>query len=287
MMKSVNRRINRRKWKLRLRIAKRIIDGSRDSASVGGDGSKRLNSPTASSSESSSAFYEGDTFKDCNDSSSGCEDDFRTEGLDSAKEAVNGTVFDAVARVSDANEVSSISDLSDCDSETSKGDDCNEFVDLSEVFETDSESLESNSDEPTPTPLQYLYPGSNVPSHDFNVALLSIAHKHSLTNSSVVDILKLFSEVLPTSAQIQSRHMLMKHFVDHNEMITDHRCCGYCSRLLSNSNCDTPECQAAEAPEGSFIQICIIKQLQTLYSGLCFNIIFSGTVSIISFHRFS
>ena len=118
---------------------------------------------------------------------------------------------------------------------------------------------------------QCLYSGSSITNHDFSVALLSISHKHSLTNSSIVDVLNLFSQALPAGLPNQlpkSHHMLMKNFVNYNESIIVHRCCGYCSRLLSsNSSCEIPECRMAHAAESSFIQVLISKQLQTLFSG--------------------
>lgn len=140
---------------------------------------------------------------------------------------------------------------------------------------TDSVSCSDTSDEEqsinTNSEVQSLYSGSNITNQDFSVALLSLSHKHSLTNSCVVDILNLFLQVLPTSLPNQlpkSYHVLMKEFVDYSRSVIVHRCCGYCSRLLSlNSICDMPECLMANVAESSFIQVAIDKQLQTLFSG--------------------
>ena len=115
--------------------------------------------------------------------------------------------------------------------------------DTSDDEQSINEGLATNSE------TQSLYSGSSITNKDFTVALFSLSHKHSLTNSCVVDILNLVSQTLPTNLpnhSSKSYHVLRKEFLDYSGSIAVHRCCGYCSRLIpSNSICEITECQMA------------------------------------------
>ena len=273
----MKRRVTRQEWKLRLRVARQIIGENQVSASVHENqlGPEDCAVSLLRDGENSLPVADGETSLctdqfDCTDFSD--YSSFPTE--ESARDAIGN----ALTRVSESEESSTLennlAEANSQDSEISEEDTYNDSMCLSDLSDycttSDDEitELSTTDHEPSTTPLQCLYPGSNVSKNDFNVAMLSISHKHSLTNSCLVDILNLFSEVLPMGTQTSSRHMLMRSFVDYNEEITVHRCCGYCSRLLSDLSCDLPECQAAEVSDSSFIQICLVKQLQTLFSGL-------------------
>ena len=142
------------------------------------------------------------------------------------------------------------------------------------------ETESDGSDEGEIMERHILYPGSNLSSHDCSVAILSIMHKHSLTYSAVTDILKLFSQSLPSPNSLpQTQHLLLKSYVNYKVETIVHRCCGYCSRLLSDdTSCTIAECQQACIPESSFITICLDQQLKTL---------FMGTIVVIINHQYS
>ena len=138
--------------------------------------------------------------------------------------------------------------------------------DTSDDEQSINEGLTTNS-ETRSVPLLRL----NYNKSRFHISPILTSHKHSLTNSCVLDILNLFSQALLTSLPnhlSKSYHVLTKEFCDYSGSITLHRNYGYCSRLIpSNSFCEIPECQMENVGESAFIQVIIDKQLQTLFSG--------------------
>ena len=136
----------------------------------------------------------------------------------------------------------------------------------------DSESTCSVSDFNTGTSkIPVLYTGSHVTSHECCVALLSMLLKHSLTNSSIKDMLNLLSQILPPDSNLPtSHHLLLKQYVNFQDQTTIHKCCGYCTRLLpgvDNPKCSNIDCQSPSTSLSSFIEISLDKQLTTLFSG--------------------
>lgn len=110
-----------------------------------------------------------------------------------------------------------------------------------------------------------LFSGSTVSSKDCSIALLSIMHKHCLTYSAVTDIIKLFSNSLPSPNSLSG---LMQNYVDYDADTIVHRCCGYCTQLLpDDSSCPLEECKRACIPDSSFVEVCLEKQLKTFFSG--------------------
>lgn len=103
---------------------------------------------------------------------------------------------------------------------------------------------------------QKLYSGSQISSQDCSVALLSIMHKHSLTYAAVSDILKLFSNSLPSPNSFpHTQDQLLKNVVTFYEDTVVHRCCtGF---LPSDSICSNAECQGANIPDSTFVEVCI------------------------------
>ena len=250
------RRATRREWKLRLNIARKILNKTR----------AKLNQEDAeSSAELVGNHIEVFSREDGNLSSQQQSD---SSVVDSVLEITN--TENAVVEVGDT--ISETSDVveSSCTNTLSHNDSEDELSDLS----TDSNEISlSNCENEKQTVYepQYLYQGSNVTKHEFSVALLSIAHKHSITNSCVQDVLNLVSQVLPMDKQNflpQSRHILIRNVISYTDSTSIHKCCGYCTRLLSTkSSCTSPECIKAGLPESSFIEVHIDKQLQRLFSG--------------------
>lgn len=61
----------------------------------------------------------------------------------------------------------------------------------------------------------------------------------------------------------------MKQFINSEAYIIEHRCCGYCTRLLAgNTKCLHEECVAAKLCDSTFIEVCIEKQLQSFFLGI-------------------
>jgi hypothetical protein len=158
---------------------------------------------------------------------------------------------------------STSSDIS-CELDSSDDSTSDTSSDTSDTFSDRLSELEIEMEE-----LQNLFPGSKISSHDCAIALLSIAHKHSLTYSAVTDILKLLSVSLPSPSFLPaSHHGLFKSYVNYKEETVVHRCCGYCTNLLSqSSSCTVGECQDANIPDASFVEIRLDHQLRTLFSG--------------------
>ena len=130
---------------------------------------------------------------------------------------------------------SSLSDLSQSQS-----------IDLDSVgdvddFESGEDTDQANSMVPD------LFSGSNLSGHQFSVALLSIMHKHSVTNSCVEDLLSLLSNSFPSPNAIPPTHFLLTNkFGKYDHHITKHNCCSYCTQLLPTGlSCTRAECQAA------------------------------------------
>ena len=103
--------------------------------------------------------------------------------------------------------------------------------------------------------------------YECSLAIVSIAAKHNLSYSSLVDFLKLLAQLLPNSVIPKSQHMLMKQFVDYHASTTVYHCCGFCIKLLPSleSLCSKPQCQLAKAPNSMFLAVDIHKQLELLF----------------------
>lgn len=115
-----------------------------------------------------------------------------------------------------------------------------------------------------------LFSGSSVTKEELSVALLSLFHKHSMTYMCVTEVLKLFSQVLPSTNLLpRTLHMLMSKFVHYDSDTATHHCCGYCTQPLSpGSQCSRLECRSADIGESSFIEVYLDKQLLRLFSGM-------------------
>lgn len=106
----------------------------------------------------------------------------------------------------------------------------------------------------------------------FSLALLSLVTKHKITDSCTSDILKLFSHALSTSSTQSplpsTLFLLLNNFLVYSNETITHRCCGACGILLQEgSECDSVSCVAAGISNATFIEVCLDKQLQTLFSG--------------------
>lgn len=111
--------------------------------------------------------------------------------------------------------------------------------------------------------------------YECSLAIVSIAAKHNMSYSCVVDFLKLLTQLVPNSAIPKSQHMLMKQFVDYRAGTTVYHCCGFCTKLLPSfeSLCLRSQCRLAKTPNSMFIAVDINKQLQLLFSSkLCYYI---------------
>ena len=128
-----------------------------------------------------------------------------------------------------------------------------------------------------------LFIESSLSTHNFSVALLSIVHRHSLTNSCVTDMLKLLHHTLPSPNGLpKSYQTLLCDFVDYKGTVALHECCGYCTRLLeSGSSCSITECQMANVSSASFIEIKLDKQLQKLFSGMPYSYLCNSGSSLL------
>ena len=113
-----------------------------------------------------------------------------------------------------------------------------------------------------------LFSGASISKQEFSTALLSIAQKHSVSYSSITDILKIFSLTLPSPNLLpSSSFVLLNESVDYHSSTTIHRCCGFCADTLLDSRCLKAECQLAGFRDSSFVQVSLKAQLQTLFSG--------------------
>lgn len=95
---------------------------------------------------------------------------------------------ETISETSEVAESSCMDTLSHNDSEDELSD---LTTDSNEISSSNCENEKHTVYEP-----QYLYQGSSITKHEFSVALLSIAHKHSITNSCVQDVLNLVSQVI-------------------------------------------------------------------------------------------
>lgn len=147
-------------------------------------------------------------------------------------------------------------------------DDINNTITTEDDMSTDSSDYDSNDSDTSDADSSDLA-DSSVPSfnHQFSIALLSIMDKHSLSYSSVNDLIKLFSFSQPNFLS-SSLHLLLKKFANFEDNTRLHHCCGFCTKLLKgNLSCIMPECQAQQLPVSSFIEVRLDRQLQVLFSG--------------------
>lgn len=130
--------------------------------------------------------------------------------------------------------------------------------------------------------------GSELSNKDCSVILLSIMNKHSLTYAAMDDILKLFSNSLPTSNFFpKTLHLLMKDYVDYEKDTIIHRCCGYCSQLLpsGSSSCFRVECRKHNLPDATFVEVCLDQQIKTLFSGTYKYVVVSIIIVLLLFYN--
>ena len=116
-----------------------------------------------------------------------------------------------------------------------------------------------------------LFNEATISTTEFSIAMLSIFYKHSLTYSSLTDILKLLAQVLPCPNSIpQSNYVLMNKLVDYNINVNIHYCCGFCMQLLTAGNsCSQADCQLqSNFPKFSFVEVRLDKQLERMFSGI-------------------
>ena len=113
-----------------------------------------------------------------------------------------------------------------------------------------------------------LFSGASISKQEFSTALLSIAQKHSVTYSCIADVLKLFSQTLPSPNLLpQSNFVLLNGYVNYHSSTIIYRCCGFCAATLLDLSCLKAECKLAAIPDSSFVQVYLKAQLQTLFSG--------------------
>ena len=169
---------------------------------------------------------------------------------------------------------SDISHYCDLDSTASNYDDssiynCSSSFDDSSSFEDEISSgnddeLSNNCDAVNSS---VDYSASVSFDHQFSVALLSIMDKHSLSYSCVADLLKLFTVTVPNFSPC-SVHTLLNKFTNFKESTKIHRCCGFCTKLLtSDVSCMRSDCVAKALPDSSFIEVRLDHQLKVLFSG--------------------
>lgn len=129
--------------------------------------------------------------------------------------------------------------------------------------------LSSNSEyEETQGVRRLLYPGAQLSSHEFSVALMSVYQKHNLTYSAIEDILKLFQCVLSSpNALPTSQHTLLREFVTYDADTILHHCCGTCCRLLPSGSCTQRECRVSGAKEATFVEVAIDAQIKERFMG--------------------
>ena len=182
------------------------------------------------------------------------------------------------------NSVSQSSDSSEYMSSASGGDDTLSSSSLEDYTSENSDDFSdfegyssANSEcEETKGVRRLLYPGAQLSSHEFSVALMSVYQKHNLTYSAIEDILKLFQCVLSSpNAVPTSQHTLLREFVTYNTETILHRCCGTCCQLLPDGSCTRRECRASGAREATFVEVAIDAQIKERFMGkLILTVIF-------------
>ena len=196
---------------------------------------------------------------------------------------VEETLCDADIDIETPGSDNQSSDISECMSNASSGEDSlssstsdqmdqlqdytseisDEFSDFDGYSSTNSEHEEAEQGV-----RRLLYPGAQLSSHEFSVALMSVYQKHNLTYSALEDILKLFQCVLSSpNALPTSQHMVLKEFVTYDAETIIHRCCDTCCQLLPDGSCTRRECRASGAKEATFVEVAIDAQLKERFMG--------------------
>ena len=161
----------------------------------------------------------------------------------------------------------------DAELSSSTGSDLSDDSDCSILSDTDS-----NEESRPPGIIEnrtLLYSGSQMSTEEFYVVVLSMFLKHSLTYSSVSDILNLFSHTIPSPNSVpRTQYQLFKKFIDYEAETVTHHCCGYCTELLTSSSCLKSECREANLPDASFVELRLDKQLQRQFSGKMMSVMY-------------
>lgn len=144
-----------------------------------------------------------------------------------------------------------------------------EFSDKTDLEEEeDTSSLDRDSADELG--VNELFAGATVSNEEFSIAMLTLFQKHNLTYSTMTDVLKLFTQILPSpNAVPPTNFVLMNKFMDYKANIATHRCCGHCTSLLpADGFCSQMESQSyVNIKEFSFIQLHLDKQLNRFFSG--------------------
>lgn len=186
------RRATRRQWRLRLNVARKIL---KTRAELNTTLQSNQTLPLQEDAESVRNHIEVFSREDENLSSQQDSDSTVVDSVLEITNTENSAVEEGytISETSEAVESSSIDSLSYNDSKDELSD---LSTDANEISLSNCENEIQTLYEP-----QYLYRSSSVTKHEFSVALLSIAHKHSITNSCVQDVLNLVSQVLPIDKQ--------------------------------------------------------------------------------------
>ena len=115
-----------------------------------------------------------------------------------------------------------------------------------------------------------LYNQAKMSQYEFLISFMSIFNQHCLTYSCADDLLKLFGQVLPLPNFVpQTSRTLIEKLVNYDASTLTHRCCGYCTMpLLDKSTCSQAECKSVSAPDSTFVEVRLDKQIQKLFSGI-------------------
>ena len=117
----------------------------------------------------------------------------------------------------------------------------------------------------------YLFPESRISSSDFNIAFMSLVHRHNLTYSSQTDILRLLSMVLPTpNTTPSSASALLSKFADFKTEAVVQKFCDCCTSLLDadSSSCVKPSCVSVRAQHAVFVRVPLAMQLKDHFQGM-------------------
>lgn len=99
-----------------------------------------------------------------------------------------------------------------------------------------------------------LFLDSEIGTHEFHVAFMSLCQHHNLTYSSQSDILKLISMVIPTPNNVlSSAHVLRSRCVKNEEETVVHHFCGHCMDPIQGLKCTKAGCVTAMAPQATFV----------------------------------
>jgi len=89
--------------------------------------------------------------------------------------------------------------------------------------------------------------------------------KHSLPYSCVADLLKLFAVTVPNFSPC-SVHTLLNKFTNFKESTKIHRCCSFCTKLLtSDASCTRHNCVAKALPDSSLIKKKTAARLKSIF----------------------